>query len=417
MLVMMDQQPDIANNPVLKFLKRRMRVTNELHGENFTVRLPDAKTGKVLTFATPLLLCLILVEIADLVFAIDSVPAIFAITPDPFIVYTSNIFAILGLRALYVALAAVVHRFHYLKYALALVLIFIGAKIFLGDLVFDGKVPASISLGVTAGLLAGGVLYSLWKTRGGPSALAGGPGPQRSGPAPAGAVLRVADVRADSFVSVRPGATVGEAATLMAAAKVSALVVVGDDGRLAGIVTDGDLIRREEFGGAPDSTLWRTLFSDDRTLARAFAKAYGRHVHSVMTVGLETTSDDMPLAEAAQRLFTRNIKALPVLKDGRVVGLLTRSDIVRTLGRLGAETQTRPASDEHIREQLAGRISRAGWVSPQQVSFRVAEGRVELDGTLTSQDQRAAMVALAEGVAGVRSVSDRLRVSDGLVAA
>lgn len=165
MLVMVDHEPDIANNPVLKFLKSRMRVTETLHGQAFTVRKPHPQTGKITLFATPLLLCLILVEIADLVFAIDSVPAIFAITPDPFIVYTSNIFAILGLRALYFALAAMVHRFHYLKYALSLVLIFIGAKIFLGDWIFDGKVPASISLGVTGGLLAAGVLFSLYKTR------------------------------------------------------------------------------------------------------------------------------------------------------------------------------------------------------------------------------------------------------------
>jgi tellurite resistance protein TerC len=94
------------------------------------------------------------------------VPAIFAITTDPYIVYTSNIFAILGLRAMYFALAAVVHRFHYLKYALALVLVFIGAKIFLGDFVFGGKVPPWLSLSVTFALLAGGVLFSLWKTRG-----------------------------------------------------------------------------------------------------------------------------------------------------------------------------------------------------------------------------------------------------------
>jgi len=165
MLVMVDQQPDIANNPVLRWLKKHLRVTDRLHGQAFVVRQAHPETGKPLLFATPLLLCLILVEIADLVFAIDSVPAIFAITPDPFIVYTSNIFAILGLRALYFALAAVVHRFHYLKYALAMVLIFIGLKIFLGDWLFDGKVPASISLGVTGGLLAGGILFSLWKTR------------------------------------------------------------------------------------------------------------------------------------------------------------------------------------------------------------------------------------------------------------
>jgi tellurite resistance protein TerC len=166
MILMMDVKPDIENNPVLKFLRKRLRVTETLHGEKFLVRQPDPKTGKLVVWATPLFLCLVLVEIADLVFAIDSVPAIFAITPDAFIVYTSNIFAILGLRALYFALAAVVHRFHYLKYALSIVLIFIGAKIFLGDWLFDGKVPAMLSLSVTAGLLAGGVLYSLWKTRG-----------------------------------------------------------------------------------------------------------------------------------------------------------------------------------------------------------------------------------------------------------
>ncbi|MCZ8164402.1 TerC family protein [Silanimonas sp.] len=165
MLYAIDDEPDIANNFALNFLKKRMRLTQELHGEKFFVKQPDTTTGKLMWFATPLFLCLVLVEIADVVFAIDSVPAIFAITPDPFIVYTSNIFAILGLRALYFALAAMVHRFHYLKYALAFVLIFIGGKIFLGDWLFDGKVPAEISLGVTFGLLFGGVVYSLWKSR------------------------------------------------------------------------------------------------------------------------------------------------------------------------------------------------------------------------------------------------------------
>jgi tellurite resistance protein TerC len=140
------------------------------------VRQPDPGTGKAVLWATPLLLCLVLVEIADLVFAIDSVPAIFAITPDAFIVYTSNVYAILGLRAPYFALAAVVHRFHYLKYALALLLIFIGLKIFRGDWLFDGKVPASLSLSVTGGLLAGGIVWSLWRTRG-----ANAPAAQRAG--------------------------------------------------------------------------------------------------------------------------------------------------------------------------------------------------------------------------------------------
>ena len=103
------------------------------------------------------------INIADLIFAVDSVPAIFAITTDTFVVYTANIMAILGLRALYFALAAMVHRFHYLKYALAIVLIFIGAKIFWNQIF--GKFPPELSLGITLALIVGGVVYSLWKTR------------------------------------------------------------------------------------------------------------------------------------------------------------------------------------------------------------------------------------------------------------
>lgn len=157
-----DDKQDLENNPFIRFLRRHLRITEQLHGERFVVRQPDAK-GRSVLWATPLLLALILIECADVVFAVDSVPAIFAITLDPFVVYTSNIFAVLGLRALYFALAAMIHRFAYLKYALALVLVFIGCKIFLVNII--GKIPAGISLGVTFGLLLGGVLVSLWKTR------------------------------------------------------------------------------------------------------------------------------------------------------------------------------------------------------------------------------------------------------------
>ena len=164
MLWMADHKPDLENNVLLRFLRKRMRVTPTLRGNAFFVREPQAPGGAPVLWATPLFLALCLVEFADLIFAVDSVPAIFAITTDPFIVYTSNIFAILGLRALYFALAAMIHRFVYLKYALALVLVFIGSKIFLVNLV--GKFPPLLSLSVTAALIAGGVLVSLWKTRG-----------------------------------------------------------------------------------------------------------------------------------------------------------------------------------------------------------------------------------------------------------
>ena len=168
MLVTTEKATDLSANPVLRLLRRRLRVTEALHGSAFVVRLPDA-AGKLRLYATPLLLALILVEIADLIFAVDSVPAVFAITTDPYIVYTSNIFAILGLRALYFALAAVLHRFHGLKPALAVLLVFIGSKIFIADAMGWEKFPASWSLGITFAILASGLFWSLWSTRNGES--------------------------------------------------------------------------------------------------------------------------------------------------------------------------------------------------------------------------------------------------------
>lgn len=165
MLWLGDKKADLADNPVLKLIRRRFRVTDEMHGERFVVKLPDPRTGRLARFMTPLALALILIEIADLIFAVDSVPAVFAITTDPYIVYTSNIFAILGLRALYFALDAVLHRFAYLKQALAVLLIFIGSKIFVADLLGLDKFPPAWSLGATVAILGAGIAYSMWRTR------------------------------------------------------------------------------------------------------------------------------------------------------------------------------------------------------------------------------------------------------------
>ena len=163
MLFLGEKLPSIEDNPLLKFLRRNMRVTNELHDQQFTVQLVDKTTGKKVTYMTPLMVALILIEFVDLIFAVDSVPAIFTITLDPYIVYTSNIFAILGLRALYFALAAIIHRFKYLKPALAWVLIFIGSKTFIADAMGMEKFPAGISLGVTFSILMAGIFLSLYK--------------------------------------------------------------------------------------------------------------------------------------------------------------------------------------------------------------------------------------------------------------
>jgi tellurite resistance protein TerC len=152
----------VSEGKILAELRKRLLVTRELHGRAFFVRLPHpAEPGRELRWATPLLLALVLVECADAIFALESVPAILAITQEPYIVYTSNIFAVLGLRAMYFALAALIERFAYLKHTLALILIFVGGKIMFNQM--GGHLAPQMSLAIVLALLAGGILLSWWK--------------------------------------------------------------------------------------------------------------------------------------------------------------------------------------------------------------------------------------------------------------
>ncbi|WP_104203684.1 TerC family protein [Billgrantia saliphila] len=159
MLVTVGQEPDVDNNRIVRFMRRRFRVTEGYEGNRFFVIKDKVR------YMTPLFLVLILIELTDVVFALDSIPAIFAITTDPFIVYTSNVFAILGLRALYFALAGVIHRFHYLKYGLSLVLVIVGMKMVLNAWFGTKVIPTEVALLITAVLIGGSILFSIWKTR------------------------------------------------------------------------------------------------------------------------------------------------------------------------------------------------------------------------------------------------------------
>lgn len=151
-----DKEPDIEQNPVLKFLRNRMRLTTRFDGEKLSTTIDGVK------YWTPLAVVLILIGTTDLIFAVDSIPAIFAITSDPFIVLTANIFAILGLRALYFLLADLADRFHYLAYGLAVVLVFIGIKMLLLDFY---KIPIGVALSVTLAIITGSVIASMMRPR------------------------------------------------------------------------------------------------------------------------------------------------------------------------------------------------------------------------------------------------------------
>ncbi len=156
MLVFAEHQPDLDNNPLLRWVRGHLRITSGFHGERFFI----VQNG--VRWATPMFLVLVLIEASDLMFAVDSIPAIFAVTTDPFIIFTSNIFAIMGLRALYFLLADMAERFHFLKYGLAIVLVFIGAKMVLMPWL---HMPVEWSLAVVGGVILGSVLWSLLISR------------------------------------------------------------------------------------------------------------------------------------------------------------------------------------------------------------------------------------------------------------
>lgn len=155
MFIFAEHKPDLAKNPVLRWMRNHLRITDELHGERFFI------FRNQLLYVTPLFVVLILIEVSDLVFAVDSIPAIFAVTNDPFIVFTSNIFAILGLRALYFLLVNMDNRFHLLKYGLAFILVFIGFKMLIAHWF---KIPVFIALSIVVLSLVFSIALSIYQT-------------------------------------------------------------------------------------------------------------------------------------------------------------------------------------------------------------------------------------------------------------
>jgi TerC family integral membrane protein len=156
MLLMAEAEPDMEKNPIFNWMRKHMRITSEYHGEKFAIMRDGQR------YFTPLFVVMVMIGVTDVIFAVDSIPAIFAITLDPFIVLTSNVFAILGLRAMYFMLADLADRFHLLKYGLAFILVFIGIKMLLLDIY---KIPIGFALSVVGVVLLASILGSLWITR------------------------------------------------------------------------------------------------------------------------------------------------------------------------------------------------------------------------------------------------------------
>jgi CBS domain-containing protein len=219
--------------------------------------------------------------------------------------------------------------------------------------------------------------------------------------------MKAADVMTRQVVTVRPNATIEEAARLMLKHRISGLPVT-DEGAVLGILTEGDLLRRAETGTGKHHTRWIALFLGPGRLAQEYVRAHARRVSEVMTDRVFSGTPETPLSEIVALMEAKHVKRLPVVEEGRLVGILSRADIMAALVDLLSERPAGTASDAEIRGQILSEIDLQPWGPRGSVEVSVTDGIVALNGTITDERARAALRVAAENVPGVRAVRDHL---------
>lgn len=222
--------------------------------------------------------------------------------------------------------------------------------------------------------------------------------------------MRAADIMSTQVITVGPEATVGEVASLMLRHAISAVPVIDKDGAIAGIVSEGDLMRRSEIGTQQQRSWWLRSFGDTRELARDYTKANARLVRDVMTAPVTTVGEGATLAEIAELLEKNRIKRVPVVRDGLIVGIVSRANLLRALAVLAAPPAPVAASDQAIRSALLAELKQQAWGAVGHVNIMVNDGVVTLWGIAQSAEERRARRVAAENTPGVRKVVDNLAV-------
>lgn len=222
--------------------------------------------------------------------------------------------------------------------------------------------------------------------------------------------MKAADIMTTSVVCVRPDATVFEAARLLLGERISALPVVDAAGRLQGIVSEGDLIHRAEIGSEKSITRWKALFEEDATLARDYLKAHGRTVADVMSQPVVMAEEDTELSVVAARMDQFAIKRLPVVRDGKVVGIVSRANLLQALISTPASTATPALDDAALRRQILLKLDREPWSTSLVRNIIVQEGNVEIWGHADTAAQCEACRVLAAGIPGVKSITNHMVV-------
>jgi CBS domain-containing protein len=223
-------------------------------------------------------------------------------------------------------------------------------------------------------------------------------------------MMTAADIMVRDVITIRPEATVREAAQAMIDNRISGLPVVDASKKLVGMVTEGDLMRRHEIGTEGHRSWW-LLFTSPEKVADEFVKSHARTVADVMTRDLVTVNEDAPIREVASVLEKRHVKRVPVLRDGEVVGVVSRANLLRVLAAFSpANISENPASDQEIAERVNGQLRAQPWGMPWLASVTVEDGIVSLWGTVSSEDERRTLRVAAEATPGVQEVRDNLVV-------
>ena len=219
--------------------------------------------------------------------------------------------------------------------------------------------------------------------------------------------MRVADVMTSKLIGVPESASLFDALRLMVESRVSALVVFDAIGAPVGVLSEGDLMRRAEFGAEKRRPRWLEFLIGGGRAARDYARSHGRHVHEVMTRGVVSIEAGAELGEAVDLMTEKRIRRLVVMHGSEPVGVVSRSDLVRALMRaLPAEAQTR--SDADIQAQIAAELAQLAWAPTHSVRVEVQEGVATLEGAIPEEGLRLGLKVLAENVPGVKAVRDRL---------
>jgi CBS domain-containing protein len=220
--------------------------------------------------------------------------------------------------------------------------------------------------------------------------------------------MKSAEIMTRNALSIDPDASVREAIRLMLEHRVSGLPVVGADGKLVGILTEGDLMRRGETGTERERRPWLEFLMGPGRLADDYVKTHGRRVGEIMTRDVVSVGPDTPVDEVVDLMERHRIKRLPVLEGEVLAGIVSRADLMAALARILDRDEALPAGDDAIRARVLAELARAGWAPRSGVTVTVEDGVVALSGAIFEEKERAALCVAAENVPGVKAVEDRL---------